>query len=224
MVVSRILVLTVLFAVFLHTAWGQGSVASNSIFMYTANRQNNYFAFGQDLRGDYHFSDRWTGSASIGFYTAGKYSNRFTATAKTPGTLPASTSFEAVTRLYTKHFTMGARYYFKGSYRQEYGYSLYGYLGYGILFMKVQNDYNAVDTAAYDTGIAPSPGEGKFNRLTIDGGAGIELPIGPNVFLYGEARAIVPLTDYPSRFIVYNKGVPLPLSIGVGIRVLFDRR
>jgi hypothetical protein len=202
-------------------ASAQLSVNTNVSLTRNFNRQNTYFAVGNDVRLEYHFRDKLSGMVSFGYYSTGKFNNRVTTTALSPGTSPASITYGVNTKLGMQHLTMGARYFFKGNYKTEYGYNLYGYAGYGILFLQAGNTFDSqVDTSRYKA-VAPYEGSGKINRLTLDLALGVDFAVGPDVYLYGETRAIISMTDYPSNYVRFNKGYPFPLSLNLGIRVLF---
>jgi hypothetical protein len=199
----------------------QFSVNTNVSLTRNFNRQNTYFALGHDVRMEYHFGEKLSGMVSFGYFSNGKYSNRVSAPAILPATSPASITYGVNTKLSMQHLTMGARYFFKGNYKTEQGYNLYGYAGYGILFLQATNTFDSpVDTGRYKA-LAPYEGSGKINRLTLDLALGVDFAVGPDVFLYGESRAIIPMTDYPSNYVRFNKGYPFPLSLNLGIRVLF---
>ncbi len=118
---------------------------------------------------------------------------------------------------------MGWKHYLVGSGNIEEGWSLYFLAGFGLLSGKVSNKFDTpIDTAKYNLPANPVNGEGRFKRLTFDVAAGYEIPIGMAVYMYGEARAFIPASDYPSKYLFVNDNAPFILSANIGLRILFD--
>jgi hypothetical protein len=65
-------------------------------------------------------------------------------------------------------------------------------------------------------------GKGNFKRLTLDLGLGLEFPVGGDIYLYFEGRALVPTTDYPSNFLFINNNAPFTGAVNAGLRILFE--
>lgn len=143
-----------------------------------------------------------------------------TATAKSPATTPQEIHFRNDALLGIKHFSIGWKRYFIGTIDAEKKWNLYGLAGFGLMLGSVQNTYTTVlDPNSYN--IPVYNGRGQFKRLTFDIGAGFEKPVGGDVFIYGEARALVPASDYPSKYLFINNNAPLTGTANLGIRILF---
>ena len=112
--------------------------------------------------------------------------------------------------------------YFKGNFhREDPGLSIYSIAGLGLLSGLVENGYNpGIDTALYTVPQKSVSGTEGFKRLTVDLGVGLETELFPSVYLYGELRTWVPITDYPSPYL-FNNDVPKVATAGLGLRVLF---
>ena len=76
-----------------------------------------------------------------------------------------------------------------------------------------------IDTSLYT--VPTTEGSGKFYRLTLDLGGGVEVPVGGSFFMYGDLRTWIPTSDYPSPYLHSNKNVPLPFLLTAGVRILF---
>lgn len=119
-----------------------------------------------------------------------------------------------------KHFSMGWRKYLKGKPDAESGSNLYAFAGFGLMLGRIDNEHPVtIDTMDY---ILPlKTGRANFKRLTVDLGAGWEMPIGADFFLYSELRAWIPTTNYPSEYILVNSNAPFTGMINLGLRLLF---
>lgn len=185
--------------------------------------RQKFWAIGHTVSGDLHFNDKETGYVWLSYFSPGKFSNRFYATAKSPATTPAVVPFNAKGRLEFREISLGWLHYFKGSYRETKGWSLFGRAGFGLKFSKAENVFEpGVDTVDYQLPAFPVEGQHQFNRLVFDLGLGAEIPLGGNFYAYGEARTWLPASSYPSPVLHNNKNVPFPLIVGVGLRIFFD--
>ncbi len=120
-----------------------------------------------------------------------------------------------------KHLSLGWKHYLKGRFDAEEGWNLYGYAGLGLLLGRVANTHSPqVDSSIYDLPV--QSGSAKFKRLTLDLGAGWEIPIGAAFFVYVEGRVWVPTTDYPSAHLFVNSKAPFVGIATAGVRILFD--
>ena len=89
------------------------------------------------------------------------------------------------------------------------------------MWVQARNDFKpAVDTALYFMQERPVPGAGEFRRLTVDLGLGSEIPLGGNFFVYGDLRALLPASGYPSELLHKTGSIPLAASIHAGLRIL----
>ena len=101
--------------------------------------RQKFWAIGHTVSGDLHFNDKETGYVWLSYFSPGKFSNRFYATAKSPATTPAVVPFNAKGRLEFREISLGWLHYFKGSYRETKGWSLFGRAGFGLKFSKAEN-------------------------------------------------------------------------------------
>jgi len=179
-----------------------------------------FWSVGETVQSNIHFTRKQSAYAWISYYTPAKYSNDFTATAKSSTTSPSSIPFTATAQWKTGHVSLGWKHYFIGGFDSEYGYSIYSIAGFGLMFTKVDNLFStAVDTSLYST--TTLPGTDRIYRLTLDLGLGLEYPISGNFYLYGDLRTWIPTSDYPSPYLHSNKNVPMPLFLNVGLRIPF---
>lgn len=196
------------------------SIATDLSLMRNLSPKQKFWALGETVQFNFHFSQKQSAYAWLNYYTAGKFQNNFTAIAKSSATSPSAIPFIASAQWRNNEVSLGWKHYFKGSFDAETGYNLYGTAGFGLMFTKVTNIFTPViDTAKYTT--STLAGNGEFYRLTIDIGTGIEFPVGGNFFVYGDVRTWIPTSDYPSPYLHSNKNVPMPLIISGGMRILF---
>jgi hypothetical protein len=48
------------------------------------------------------------------------------------------------------------------------------------------------------------------------------VPVGGDIFFYGEIRAFAPTTDYPSKYLLANENAPFSGSFNLGMRILIQ--
>lgn len=196
------------------------SFATDLSLMRNFSPQQEFWAVGQTVQFNFHFNAKQSAYAWLAYYTNGKFENDFIASAKSSATLPSTIPFTALAYLRNNEVSVGWKHYFKGSYDAETGYNIYSTAGFGLLFGKVENLFSIpIDTSLYTT--PTQVGKGKFYRLTIDLGAGVEFPLSGSLILYSDVRTWIPTTDYPSPYLHSNKNVPLPFMISGGMRILF---
>lgn len=196
------------------------SVAPDISLLRNFSPRQQFWALGETVQFDFHFSRKQSAYAWIGYYTPGKFSNWFTATGKSASVTPYLLPFKAAARWRNNELSLGWKHYLRGSFDAEDGYNLYITAGFGLLFTKVQNSFSpVVDTSRYNT--PTRPGASEFFRLTLDAGAGVEVPLGGNFFLFGDLRTWIPTSDYPSPFLQDTRRVPMPLIASGGMRILF---
>lgn len=183
-------------------------------------KQQQYWAVGSHIQFCFHLTPKDGIYSWFGFYTNGNFSNRLTATAKLPTTVPQQINYRDSSQMRFRHFSIGWKKFIKGLPNAEKGWNLYSSAGFGLLLGKAFN-YSSTrpDSALYDLPILP--GEGNFRRLTLDLGLGVEFPLGADIYLYSEARTFIPTSDYPSKYIFINEKAPMVGSLGAGIRILF---
>jgi hypothetical protein len=186
--------------------------------------KQQFWAYGQTLRTNFHFSPKQTAYAWMDYYTDGAFTNKFIATAK-PGVLaPSQLPFTATGRLTYRHFSLGWKHYFRGSYAADNGINIYSLAGFGFLFARLSNQLStAIDTSRYLAPTLPANGT-SLKKLTFDAGLGAELPIGGSFFVVADARTWLPASSNTSPYLHEQKNVPLPVMISLGMRVLFGLR
>ena len=183
-----------------------------------------FWAFGQTVRANFHFSPKQSAYAWLDYYSEGTYRNNFTAITKPPFFTPLQIPFTATGRLTYRHFSLGWKHYFKGRYDEENDINIYGLAGFGFLFARVRNQFSPqIDTARYFVPTAATNGS-NFRRLTFDLGIGAEMPVGGNFYLWADGRSWLPASSGTSPYLHSQKDVPLPVMVSVGIRVLFGLR
>lgn len=181
-----------------------------------------FWAIGQTIRAQFHFTEKEAFYAAIGYHSRGAFDNQFTANAKSTSTLPASIVYDVKGKMRSNQISIGWNHFWWGGFNSENTINIYTLAGFGIMFGHIENVYStAIDTSLYDNSAAPLAGNGKFKRLTFDIGLGAEYPLGGTLYAYGDIRTWLPTSDYPSPYLHNNEKVPLPLIFGIGLRILF---
>jgi hypothetical protein len=199
------------------------SIATDASVMRNFSPQQKFWAFGQTIQGNFHFTKKETGYIWVAYFSPGKFKNTYTATAKSPATNPSSFDYTVAGTWRPRQVSLGWKHYFKGSFDAEESWSLYGLAGFGLMVSKIENVFSViVDTATYNIPAAPANGNGSFRRLTFDLGLGVEFPIGADLYVYGDVRTWVPTTDNTSAYFHNTKNVPAPVMINGGVRILLD--
>jgi len=198
----------------------QFGFATDLSVMRNFSPEQEFWCVGQTVQFNFHFNRKQTAYAWLNYYTPAKFKNQFTASAKSPNTIPSILPFSALAKWNIGQVSVGWKHYFKGGFDAEASYNLYGSAGFGLMITKVENILTpTIDTTFYT--IPTQAGTDKFYRLTLDLGAGVEFPVGGSFFLYGDVRTWLPTSDYPSPYLHSNENVPLPLILSVGMRLLF---
>lgn len=198
------------------------SIATEVSLLRNFSPHQKFWAFGQGVEGDFHFTKKNTLYAWIDYHTKGSFSNSFMAPAKSPGTSPEAFPYTVKGKWGMRQVSIGWKHYMKGSFNESSGWNLYGAAGFGLLFSKIQNSLETrLDTATYQLLPAPAMGAGNFKRLTLDLSLGVEYPVADGFFLYGDLRTCLPSSDDPSSYFHDQQRVPLPLMINAGLRILF---
>ena len=181
--------------------------------------QQKFWAIGQTIQANFHFSPRQNLYASFDYYSDGKFQNRFIATAKSSTTLPEQIAYTALGGLIYRQISLGVRHYFKGTYTAEKDYNIYGLVGFGFLFGKVRNANSpSVDSALYH--VQPLAGESSLKKLTFDIGLGGEVPIGANFLVFVDGRGWLPASSGTSPYLHNQKNVPLSFILSTGLRMV----
>ena len=198
------------------------SIATDVSLLRNFSPQQKFWAFGQTVTAEFHFSPVNTFYAWMNYHTKGSFINHFSATAKSPATFPATTGYDMKGRWDFRLVSIGWKHFFRGGFNEASRMNYYGTAGFGLLFSKIENSrLTPVDTALYQLAERPLEGRDEFKRLTLDLSAGAEYPIGPGFFLYGALRTSIPTSDYPSGLLHNLRHVPLPVSFHAGLRILF---
>ena len=122
-----------------------------------------------------------------------------------------------------RQFSIGVKKYFIGSYDKLENFSLYGTVGFGLIFGSASNNFSTpVDTSLYFIQNNVIPGTGDFKRLSLDLAAGVDFPVSYEMFFYTEIRLHIPTTNYPNSYLLKNSNAPFLGGINLGLRVLFN--
>jgi len=196
------------------------SLATDASLLHSFKKDQRYWSIGQTVHFHFNFTTKDGAYAWIAYYSNGKFSNIVDATAKSTTTVPQSVSYRNKAEMLFKHVSLGWKRYLKGSFDAEKGWSFYGYAGFGLMLGHVVNaHFSNVDTSLYEVPVLS--GKANFKRLTLDIGLGTEFPVGADIYIYLEGRALVPTTDYPSQYLFVNKNAPFTAAANAGLRILF---
>ena len=206
------------------TAFSQVRISgsTNLLALRSFKEDQRFWAIGQDIIVDWHFTTKGGAYASLSYSSNGNFTNQLSADAKTATTSPQQIYFtnKAEVRLY--QISLGFKHYFVGTTDAELSWNLYSITGFGLMFGRVTNSYStSIDTSLYNAPGQPISGSGHFKRLTLDLGLGWEIPLGGDVYLYASGKVWIPTTDYPSKYLFVNDNAPLVGMAGLGIRMLF---
>ena len=220
---NKLILLPVAFALSL-TAFSQIGISgsTNLLVLRSFKEDQQFWAIGQDILVDWHFTNKGGAYASLSYSSNGNFTNQLSATAKAATTSPQQISFNNDAQLHVRQISLGFKHYFAGSTDAEGGWSLYSITGFGLMFGSVHNVYSTtIDTSLYNVPEQPVNGEGHFKRLTLDLGLGWEVPLSGDVYLYVNGKVWIPTSDYPSKYLFVNDNAPLVGMLGLGIRILF---
>ena len=197
------------------------SLATDLSILHSFKKEQRYWALGQTVHLHFHFTPKDGAYAWISYYTDGKFSNALTATAKSSVTVPQQINYQNKAAMSFRHISLGWKRYLKGTSDAEKNWNLYGYAGFGLMMGRVINSHSVnIDTNFYFVPVRS--GKAHFKRLTLDLGLGFEIPVGGDIFLYFEGRALVPTTDYPSKYLFINNNAPFTAEANAGVRIFFD--
>jgi hypothetical protein len=201
----------------------QWSLTSDASIMRNLSPHQKFWAFGQTIQGQFHFTSKESMYIWMSYYSPGKFSNHFSAIAKSAGTTPQLQDYIVHGTWRPRQISVGWKHYLKGSFDQESGWSLYGTAGFGLMVSKVENVFSInVDTANYTYPAYPVNGNNSFRRLTFDLGLGVEYVLGSDIYLYSDVRTWVSASDAPPSVYFHDtKNVPMPVIVSIGIRLLF---
>ncbi|RYY55285.1 MAG: hypothetical protein EOO09_11080 [Chitinophagaceae bacterium] len=214
------------FLCFLSSASGRAqaifSMASDFNLQRSVKTGQEYWAVGQIVSVQFNFTPKDAAYAWVGYFGYGRIRNEgLLAEVKEPSTIPFVIRYDNRTKMRYKHVSLGWKHYFTGSATSERQPGIYSLAGLGILLGQVVNTHSTpIDTALYNMPVLA--GTAHFKRLTLDLGLGFELPIGGDLYLYSELKTILPLTDYPSPYILDNKYTPYTAMAALGFRIMFN--
>jgi hypothetical protein len=198
------------------------STATGLSLLRNFTEHQQFFSVGHEIILDFHVNPKNGAYASFAYYSPEKKNNAMLAIAKSSTTIPQQVSFINHSRISFKQFSLGWKHYVRGVNDAEIEWGLYTITGFGIVFGKTVNEYSLiVDTTLYNLPGNPVSGEGHFKRLTVDLGLGWDLPVSSEMFFYAEAKAWIPTTEYPSKYLFINNNAPFTATIAAGIRILF---
>ena len=196
------------------------SLATDVSVLHSFKKDQRYWSIGQTVHFHFHFTPRDGAYAWFAYYSNGKFHNNLSASAKSSTTIPQSVNYQNKSELLFKHISLGWKRYFRGSFDVEKNWNIYAYAGFGLMMGHVLNTHSVnIDTSYYIVPVLS--GKADFKRLTLDLGLGTEVPVGADFYLYFEARALVPTTDYPSQYLFVNSHAPFTATADLGLRILF---
>ncbi len=198
------------------------SLSTDFTLQRSFKKEQQFWAVGQNITGHWHFRSVNEAYITIAYFSPEKFNNLLSANAKSPSITPQQIFFTNRAQIRLKEFSLGITHYFKNHFDSEKGWAFYGSAGFGLLYGKAINVYSiTIDTASYNYPERPVSGTGHFKRLTLDLGFGWEIPVANEVYFYANAKAWIPTTDYPSKYLFLNKNAPFVGTLSLGIRILF---
>ena len=111
-------------------AQNAASIATDISILRSLTPGQQFWSFGQSVKGEYHLKPTESLYAQVGYYTDGKYKNSLTATAKDGATSPQNIRYITRSALRLRHLSLGWKHYFKGSYNNETDWNFYGTAGF----------------------------------------------------------------------------------------------
>jgi len=199
------------------------SLATDISLIHCFDEQQKFTSVGQTVIPQWHFDNKSTIYGWFSYHSNGKYNTTLTATAKSPSTQPQSFTFNNESEIRLRQVSIGYKRYFLGSFERLEKFNLYAAGGFGLMFGTATNTFSTyIDTALYTINNKVVHGKGDFKRLTFDITGGVEFPVAYEMFIYSEVRMYIPITDYPSSYLVKSSNAPFLGSINLGIRVLFN--
>jgi hypothetical protein len=218
---SIIFTFPILFCCVAFSQQAQFSLATDVSILRSFKKDQQYWSIGQTVNFHFHFTPTDGAYAWISYFSDGKFTNALKADAKSSATSPQQVNYQNKAQVRFKHISLGWKRYLKGRSDVEKKWNLYGYAGFGLMMGRIINTHSlTIDTSVYI--IPVLSGKANFKRLTLDLGLGIEFPVGGDVYIYVEGRALVPTTDYPSQYLFINKNAPFTGAANAGLRILFN--
>lgn len=199
------------------------SVSTDLSILRNFDGKQSFTVPGQTVALQWHPDKKYTVYSYFTYHWNGKYATTLRADAKQPATQPQTIHFINRSEMTLHHLSVGVKKYLTGSVKNEERLTTYVSGGFGLIAGKASNNFSAaIDTSLYTVTGNIISGTGRFKRLSFDIAAGIEYPVGYMVFVFSEARLLIPTTGYPSSYLLKNNNAPLPGSINIGFRILFS--
>jgi hypothetical protein len=198
------------------------SIATDFSLLRSISKNQGFFAIGQTIQGNVHFTNTESLYAWLSYYTNGTFKNTLTATAKDPTTSPRNINYTSSSKLSYQQISIGWKHFFVGGAESESAYTVYGLAGFGLVAGKIENTWDkAIDTADYIFELRAIEGSATFKRLSFDIGIGSEARLATSVYLYADLRTWLPASNFPSPYL-YNNSLPRVIIASTGIRILFN--
>jgi hypothetical protein len=198
------------------------SISTDISLQRNFKKEQRFWAFGQDVVVNWHFTPRGGAYASVTYYSNGNFKNRLAASAKSSATSPQEIFFTNKAQIRLIQISLGWKRYLVGTNDAESKWNLYSITGFGLIFGKATNIYSTtIDTSLYNAPQQPVNGSGHFKRLTLDLGLGLEVPLGGDIYFYSEGKIWIPTSEYPSKYLFTNNNAPFAAMATAGLRILF---
>lgn len=198
------------------------SAATDVSILHNFDPQQKFTVIGQTILPQWHIDKKSIVYAWLMYHANGKYENTLIATAKSPTTQPQTISFTNQSSMRLRQISFGFKRYLIGAFDHLEKFNLYAAGGFGLMFGNASNTFSTpIDTALYNVQYGIVHGAGDFKRLTFDITGGVEFPVAYEIFVYSEIRMYMPMTDYPSSYLINNSHAPFLGSINLGLRILF---
>jgi hypothetical protein len=198
------------------------SIATDFSLLRSISKNQGFFAIGQTIQGNVHFTNTESAYAWLSYYTNGTFKNTLTAIAKDPTTTPRNINYTSSSKLSYQQVSIGWKHFFVGGAESESPYTIYGLAGFGLVSGKIENTWDkAIDTADYIFELRAIEGSATFKRLSFDIGIGTEARLATSVYLYADLRTWLPASNFPSPYL-YNNSLPRVIIASTGLRILFN--
>jgi hypothetical protein len=201
-------------------AWAQFSLGTDVSVLRNSSPAQQFWTVGQTIRAEWYTGPKDGPYLSIGYYVKSKFDNQFSARAKSSTINPAEIMYRANSSWQFRQALLGWKHYFKGRFDGESNAGIYGTIGTGLLFARIENSFSqSVDTSLYASP-GPTAAAGTFRRIILDMGLGGEWAIGADVYAFGELRSLLQASETPSPLVAGSRAIPLAASVHAGLRVL----
>ena len=132
---TKLILLLIAWALSL-TAFSQIRISgsTNFIVLRSFKKDQRFWAIGQDIMVDWHFTTKGGAYASLSYSSNGNFTNQLSATAKATTTSPQEISFTNKAELRLNQISLGFKHYFVGTTDAEIKWNLYSITGFGLMF------------------------------------------------------------------------------------------